>query len=374
MTCSSSRCWSRPTGCVHATEELAAMRETLVADLPDYREVMVTVGNNSTIRLRKQVYSVPSRLIGVKLLARIYETASLFHGAAEVAQLPLARATAHRPRHHRSPGAQTRALANYRWREELFPRRFTAVYDHLERSSPAEADRRYLETQTRRRRPDGGGKRTGTPVRCPVINAAEHAMLDTWNDLRREWRQRPPLEVDLTAYDALLDDGSDGDDDPDGGNPTGTPKTPVTINPEVTMPPEADPTVMLLRLLFLTTMAGQYEAVMRRAEKGRLEPPASRPLLRERSGRARRTTHPLADSSDCPRPRRSAPRREAPSRQRGGTARAHRWRIRGSCRQRWPGLPGRGKTHFPPRWAASSSCGTASGCCSARRSSSSANC
>ena len=33
------------------------------------------------------------------------------------------------------------------------------------------------------------------------------------------------------------------------------------------MPPEADPTVMLLRSFFLTTMAGQYEAVMRRAEK-----------------------------------------------------------------------------------------------------------
>ena len=72
------------------TEELAAMRERLVADLPDYREVMATVGNNSTIRLRKQVYSVPSRLIGVKLLARIYENRIvLFHGAAEVAQLPL---------------------------------------------------------------------------------------------------------------------------------------------------------------------------------------------------------------------------------------------------------------------------------------------
>lgn len=34
-------------------EELAAMSETVIADLPDYREVMVSVRNNSTIRVRK---------------------------------------------------------------------------------------------------------------------------------------------------------------------------------------------------------------------------------------------------------------------------------------------------------------------------------
>ena len=54
-------------------EELAAMSESVVRDLADYRELMVTVGNNSTIRVRKMRYSVPSRLIGAKLLARIYE-------------------------------------------------------------------------------------------------------------------------------------------------------------------------------------------------------------------------------------------------------------------------------------------------------------
>jgi hypothetical protein len=51
------------------------MRETAIKDLADYREVMVSVGNNSTIRVRKQSYSVPSRLIGTKLLARIYTAA-----------------------------------------------------------------------------------------------------------------------------------------------------------------------------------------------------------------------------------------------------------------------------------------------------------
>ena len=131
-------------------EDLAAMRETEIADLPDFREVMVSVGNNSTIRVRKQSYSVPSRLIGTKLLARIYENRIvLLAGAQEVAQLPLGggdRGAVIDFRHvigHllRKPGA----FAGYRWREEMFPAPvYRATYDHLTRIGH-DADRRYLE-------------------------------------------------------------------------------------------------------------------------------------------------------------------------------------------------------------------------------------
>lgn len=41
-------------------------------------------------------------------------------------------------------------------------------------------------------------------------------MLDTWQDLKREWRERHPLEVDLSDYDALLDGGVDRGVDGDG--------------------------------------------------------------------------------------------------------------------------------------------------------------
>ena len=104
-------------------EDLAAMRETAIKDLPDYRELMVSVGNNSTIHVRKQSYSVPGRLIGVKLLAHIYENRIvLLVGAQEVAQLPLGAADRdavidfrHLIGHLlRKPGA----FAGYRWREE----------------------------------------------------------------------------------------------------------------------------------------------------------------------------------------------------------------------------------------------------------------
>ena len=114
----------------------------------------------------------------------------------------------------RKPGA----FAGYRWREELFPAPvFRAAYDHLARTS-TEADRRYLEIL----------KVAADEGLTPVENALEHllaapnpvisakeviGMLDTWRDLQQQWRERPPLEVCLKAYDALLDGW--GEDQPE---------------------------------------------------------------------------------------------------------------------------------------------------------------
>ena len=198
-------------------EDLAAMGGKAVADLADYRELMVTVGNNSTVRLRKLVYSVPSRLIGAKLLARIYENRIvLLAGAQEVAQLPLNggdRGAVIDFRHvigHllRKPGA----FADYRWREELFPApAYRAAYDHLARVGK-DADRRYLEILKLAADEGQGAVENaleslfGGPH--PVISAAEVlAVLDAWRDQQRQWRERAPLEVCLSDYDALLDGG-----------------------------------------------------------------------------------------------------------------------------------------------------------------------
>lgn len=195
-------------------EELEAMREMAVEPVPDYRELMVTVGNNSTIRLRKMVYSVPSRLIGARLLARSYEDRIvLLEGAQEVAQLPrvLRDGGAVIDFRHiighllRKPGA----FANYRWREELFPAPvYRTAYDHLTRTTH-EADRRYLEVL--KVAADEGltavenalEQLLGAPR--PDVSAAEvRAMLATWQEQQQEWRTRPPLEVNLADYDALL--------------------------------------------------------------------------------------------------------------------------------------------------------------------------
>ncbi len=200
-------------------EELAVMREGPLMDLPDYRELMVSVGTNSTIRLLKQVYSVPARLIGAKLLARVYENRiMLLDGVREVAQLPLGRADRggvidfrHVIGHLlRKPGA----FAGYRWREEMFPAPvFRAAHDHLERTN-TEPDRRYLEIL----------KVAADEGQTVVENALEHLLsgprpavsaaavrdlLDTWRDQQREWRERAPLSVSLADYDALLSEAEE---------------------------------------------------------------------------------------------------------------------------------------------------------------------
>ena len=202
-------------------EEIAAMPERSIADLADYRELMVSVRNDSTIRVNKMVYSVPCRLIGVKLLAQIGENGIvLLAGAREVARLPLSRGDRgavidfrHLIGHLvRKPGA----FAGYRWREELFPSMvYRAAYDHLERAGGA-ADKRYLEIL----------KLAADEGQTAVENALEQLLatprgvvsaknvrevLDTWRDLEREWRERPPLPVSLSVYDSLLDGGEENE-------------------------------------------------------------------------------------------------------------------------------------------------------------------
>lgn len=203
-------------------EELVAMPERRIADLADYRELMLTVRNDSTIRVNKMVYSVPCRLIGVKLLARIGENEiALLAGAREVARLPLSRGDRGAVidfRHLigellRKPGA----FAGYRWREELFPSAvYRAAYDRLERVG-SDADKRYLEVLKLAQ--DEGVTAVENALEqllaAPrgVISAKEvKGFLDTWRDQEKAWRERPPLEVSLSDYDALLDGGDEGNE------------------------------------------------------------------------------------------------------------------------------------------------------------------
>ena len=161
------------------------------------------------------VYSVPCRLIGVKLLARIGENEiALLAGAREVARCHWRAGTAGRGidfRHligHllRKPGA----FAGYRWREELFPSLvYRAAHLRLEHAG-GDADKRYLEVL--KLAADEGQTAVENALEqllaTPrgVISAKEvRGILDTWRDLEREWRERPSLEVDLSDYAALLD-------------------------------------------------------------------------------------------------------------------------------------------------------------------------
>ena len=55
------------------TEELVAMRELNVSKLPEYVEETAVVSEWSTIRVKHNAYSVPSRLVGHELKVHLYE-------------------------------------------------------------------------------------------------------------------------------------------------------------------------------------------------------------------------------------------------------------------------------------------------------------
>ena len=200
---------------VRIKEEMAAMREHIAAELPDYEETMVTVGSNSTIRVRKMAYSVPSNLIGSRLKVRIYETrVVLLDGREPLAEMPRQggdRGAIIDFRHVigwlvRKPGA----FAQYKWREQMFPSwTYRAVYDRLGRTEPLKADERYLGVLEVAAMEGVGAVETVLEdlmaQRQEVIDAAAvKLMLESYRDEALRWREASAPVVNLDQYDALL--------------------------------------------------------------------------------------------------------------------------------------------------------------------------
>jgi hypothetical protein len=114
------------------------------------QELRVTVSRFSTIRVLRNTYSVPSRLIGHTLTVRVRaEVLELYLGANQLETLPRLRGQQQQRidyRHLieslvRKPGA----FAQYRYHDALFPSlRFRQAYDALCRNHPQRADQDYL--------------------------------------------------------------------------------------------------------------------------------------------------------------------------------------------------------------------------------------
>ena len=132
-------------------EELAVMKELPVNRLPLYTESEEKVRPSSTIRLKKNVYSVPSRLIGERVIVRVYEDKVhvLYAGKPqlEVERLKGSGGKCINYRHIiwslvNKPGA----FENYKYRQELFPTiHFRKAYDALrDWYSPFIANKEYL--------------------------------------------------------------------------------------------------------------------------------------------------------------------------------------------------------------------------------------
>lgn len=130
--------------------ELAALRPLPTLPLQPCRELQVVVSRFSTIRVLHNTYSVPSRLIGVTLTARVRaDVIDLYVGTTQTLSVPrlYGRFQARIEYRHiiwslvRKPGA----FAQYRYRDELFPSlTFRHAYDLLVVRQPVHANREYL--------------------------------------------------------------------------------------------------------------------------------------------------------------------------------------------------------------------------------------
>ncbi len=197
------------------TLERAALRSLPARRLPVYREVQRTVTRGSLVRVASKAYSVPSRLIGEQLTARLYtDRVELYFGGEQIA------------RHDRAVGKQwgrvdyrhvvhallrkPGAFEQYRYREELFPApAFRQAYDRLcEQRVQQNADLEYvrilhLAATTLESRVEAALRE--------CLEAGERPSFEKVHAAAAPARPELPAvhigEPDLAAYDALLGGG-----------------------------------------------------------------------------------------------------------------------------------------------------------------------
>ena len=196
-------------------EDLEAMRPLVAERMPEYTVVDVPVSTWSTIRVKRCVYSVPSRLMREQVRVHVYdERLEVYYGGGPP-QLQVERLrgeSRHRIDYRhviwslvRKPGA----FARYRYREELFPAVvFRRAYDALSAARGArQADIEYLrilhlaastmqcEVEAALEQVlEAGGVPDAAQVKARVQAASAAPALPELSE----------LVVDLSSYDGLL--------------------------------------------------------------------------------------------------------------------------------------------------------------------------
>jgi len=133
-------------------EEMAVMRELPERRMESVRRDRVKVDSGSLIYVDRNAYSVPSRLIGEQVEARLFmDHVEVWYAQKKVAEMPRLRGRMkHRVDYRhiidwlvRKPGA----FEHYRYRDELFPTsRFRMVFDLLgERLGLHQGSKEYLK-------------------------------------------------------------------------------------------------------------------------------------------------------------------------------------------------------------------------------------
>ena len=198
-------------------EELGAMRPLGVRRLPAYSIVDVRVGSGSTIRVKSNTYSVPSRLIGEKVRVRVFDDRLEVYLAGEI-QVTRERVRGKGAYHVdwrdvigwlvRKPGA----LRRYRYRDALFPTAvFRRAYERLDEAlSTWAADMNYLQVLQLAR---DVGKHDVERVLGELEVAGELARFDRVVSLAGGERPTCPEvnvgEVELGSYDGLTPEASE---------------------------------------------------------------------------------------------------------------------------------------------------------------------
>lgn len=197
-------------------QERQVLRSLPSRRLPDYTEMRdVLVGKGSTILVRKNVYSVHSRLRDEHVSVRIHaESLEVFLGSIFIERLPRLRgAENHRINYRhiiewlvRKPGA----FANYRYRSDLFPTsQFRIAYDMLRVQCPTRADKEYL--QILYTAAYGSEELVNKALQKMIAEgttptAAEVSVLVKWLESNNEQIIINPYiaAIDLSHYDSLL--------------------------------------------------------------------------------------------------------------------------------------------------------------------------
>lgn len=198
-------------------EELRVMKNLPADKLDIFKRMQVKVTKGSTIRVNHNVYSVNSRLIGERVLVKLYpENLEVWYAQRCVEKIPRLRGEGkHRINYRhiiewlvRKPGA----FENYRYREDLFPTsRFRIVYDQLKRRhSERKASREYLkilylafkEGQELVDRILLGLIENGEDIGSDLVERSIERSKGGSVGLERKVKIE---EVNLSAYDSLLD-------------------------------------------------------------------------------------------------------------------------------------------------------------------------
>jgi hypothetical protein len=218
-------------------EELPLLRSLPAVRLESARRWQVRVDRGSTVHIQGNSYSVPSRLIGEWVEARLSaERIEVFYAQRKVQEMPRLRGKGRHRIDYRHVidwlVRKPKAFADYRYQASMFPSsHFRLAYDALLTQRPRRAAGEYLRILHLAAR-DGEAGVEAVLARLmdrqqPLGAAAVEAELRR-GDMPASVADATVGAVDLSLYDGLLegkedesDDGRDGRDADAGGQPEG---------------------------------------------------------------------------------------------------------------------------------------------------------